>query len=162
MKGQSELGFDVDPFENAFGQLAGPVHWPSLTEAERPQAFAELRDWVEQLVDRFTIEIRVIPPCWHRHNGMVEALSALRDHERMSFADRGSPTGAVDWFRAYREIEIRLIDIAARTQCSVQEHRQDAARGWRTNEQDWSVHFDLAAVPGTLVAPPHDHASSTT
>ena len=162
MKGQSELGFDVDPFENAFGQLAGPVHWPSLTEAERPQAFAELRDWVEQLVDRFTIEIRVIPPCWHRHNGMVEALSALRDHERMSFADRGSPTGAVDWFRAYREIEICLIDIAARTQCSVQEHRADAARGWRTSEQDWSVQFDLTAVPGTLVAPLDDHASSTT
>ena len=49
VRGQDELGFDVDPFEKAFGQLAGPVHWPSLTEAERPQAFAELRDWVEQL-----------------------------------------------------------------------------------------------------------------
>ena len=99
MKGQDELGFDVDPFEKAFGQLAGPVHWPSLTETERPRAFADLRDWVEQFVDRFAIEVRVIPPCWYRHNGMVEALSALRDHERMSFSEHGSPTGAVDWFR---------------------------------------------------------------
>ena len=43
MKGQDELGFDVDPFEKAFGQLAGPVHWPSLTETERLQAFGDLR-----------------------------------------------------------------------------------------------------------------------
>ena len=60
MRGQDELGFDVDPFEKAFGQLAGPVHWPSLTETERLQAFADLREWVEQFVDRFAIEIRVI------------------------------------------------------------------------------------------------------
>ena len=145
MKGQDELGFDVDPFEKAFGQLAGPVHWPSLTQTERLQAFSDLREWVEQLVDRFAIEIRVIPPCWHRHNGMVEALSALRDHERMSFSDHGSPTGAVDWFRAFREIELRLMDLAARTQCSVQEHRADAARGWPTNQHDWSVHLGLVA-----------------
>ncbi|MBE3074606.1 MAG: hypothetical protein IMZ75_06620, partial [Actinobacteria bacterium] len=87
MRGQDELGFDVDPFEKAFGQLAGPVHWPSLTESELPQALADLREWVEQLVDRFAIEVRVIPPCWYQHHGMVEALSALRDHERMSFSD---------------------------------------------------------------------------
>src|ERR1035437_5859646 len=50
-------------------------------------------------------------------NGMVEALSALRDHERMSFSEHGSPTGAVDWLRAFREIAARLMDLAARTQC---------------------------------------------
>jgi len=58
MKGQDELGFDVDPFEKAFGQLAGPVHWPSLTETERLEAFADLREWVEQFADRFVIEVR--------------------------------------------------------------------------------------------------------
>jgi len=76
---------------------ARPIHWPSLTETERPQAFADLREWVEPLVDRFAIEIRVIPPCWYRHNGMVEALSALRNHERMSFSDHGSAYGRRDW-----------------------------------------------------------------
>ena len=44
MKGRDELGFDVDPFEKAFTQLAGPVHWPSLTETERLQAFADLQE----------------------------------------------------------------------------------------------------------------------
>jgi len=36
---------------------------------------------------------------------MGEALCALRDHERMSFSDHGSPNGAVRWLRAFREID---------------------------------------------------------
>ena len=78
------MAFDADPFEKAFGQLASPVHWPSLSGEQAAHAFADLRGWVEQLVNRFAIEVRVIPPCWHQHNGMVEALSALRDHERLA------------------------------------------------------------------------------
>ena len=120
----------IPTFEKAFGQLAGPVHWPSLTETERLQAFGDLREWVEQLVDRFAIEVRVIPPCWYRHNGMVEALSALRDHERACYAETASPTAAVDWFRALRDIEARLIELACKTQCSAHEHRGEVSRAW--------------------------------
>ena len=80
----------------------------------------ELRG-VRTLVQRFGIEPRVLPPCWEQHNGMVEALLALRDHERACYADSASPTAAVDWFRALREIEIRLADLAAQTQCTVHE-----------------------------------------
>jgi hypothetical protein len=46
-----------------------------------PGPWADLRDWVDHLVDRFGLETRVIPPCWYRHNTVVEALSALRDHQ---------------------------------------------------------------------------------
>jgi hypothetical protein len=162
VNGQDDFGFDVDPFDKAFGQLAGPVHWPSLTQTERLQAFVDLREWVEQLIDRFAVEIRVIPPCWYRHNGMVEALSALRDHERISFSDHGAPTGAVEWLRAFREIEMRLMDLAARTQCSVQEHRADSVRAWRTNEHDWLIQVGLATgVPAPLAPQRGDQAPST-
>ena len=123
-----------DPFPAGLGDLHGPTHWASLLPDEARPAWAQLRVWVEELVDRFALETRVIPPCWYRHNAMVEALSALRDHERMSFSEHGSPTGAVDWFRAFREIEMRLTDVAARTQCSVQEHRADSARNWRKHD----------------------------
>ncbi len=124
------MAFDADPFEKAFGQLAGPVHWPSLSGEQAAHAFADLRGWVEQLVNRFVIEVRVIPPCWQQHNGMVEALSALRDHERACFADTASPTAAVDWFRALRDIEARLIELASKTQCSAHEHRGEVSRSW--------------------------------
>ena len=46
---------------------------------------------------------------------------------------------ALAWFRALREIEDRLAGWAARTQCSVKEHRADPARAWVTDESDWAA-----------------------
>jgi hypothetical protein len=128
-----------DPFEAEFGDLRGPTHWPSLLPDEARQAWADLREWVEHLVDRFGLETRVVPPCWYRHNTLVEALSALRDHERICFAPSASPTAAVDWFRALREIEHRLSEASGRTQCSLNEHRPDPPRSWATDQTQWQT-----------------------
>ena len=128
-----------DPFAAELDDLRGPTHWPSLRPDEARQAWADLRDWVESLVDRFGLEARVDPPCWYRHNTLVEALSALRDHERICFAPSASPTAAVDWFRGLREIEHRLTEACARTQCSVNEHRPDPPRSWRTDQAQWQT-----------------------
>jgi hypothetical protein len=118
---------DLQPWPN----LAGPTHVPSLTSRERARLVEEqLTPWVNQLVIRFDLDVRVIPPCWSQHNGMIEALSALRDHERASFSEAASPTAAADWFRALREIEARLTDQAAKTRCSAAEHRQSPSRRW--------------------------------
>jgi hypothetical protein len=129
---QQRLQFDVDPIEAVFGQMAGPVHLPSLSPQERGRTLVELLGWVRTLVQRFGIEPRVLPPCWEHHYGMVEALLALRDHERACYAESASPTAAVDWFRALREIEIRLADLAAQTQCTVHEHRPTPVQEWAT------------------------------
>jgi len=128
-----------DPFAAELGDLQGPTHWPSLLPDDARQAWADLRDWVEHLIDRFGLETRAAPPCWYQHNTLVEALSALRDHERISFAPSASPTAAVDWFRALREIEHRLNETCARTQCSVNEHRPDPPRTWRTDQSQWQT-----------------------
>lgn len=142
MKNQLPLGIDGELYGPSFGQLASPVHWPSLTVDERASRGEELREWAQQLVGRFALDTRVIPPCWERHNAMIEALSALRDHERASFADTAPPTAAVDWLRALREVEQLLREIAAKTQCTAQVHRADIPRTWTSRE----------ALPGTVVS----------
>ena len=106
----------------------GPLHVPSLTAEERDLLMPELVDWVDRLIDRFTIDARTIPPCWGRHNAHVEALAALRDYERGSFAGDADPRSGVDWLRAVREIRSLLVDFAALTQCSVQQHRDPPPR----------------------------------
>lgn len=129
----SQLPLDIDGqlYGPGFGELASPVHWPSLTEEEHEGRTGELRDWVDQLVARFALDTRVIPPCWLRHNGMVETLSALRDHERASYADSAPATAAVDWVRALRDVESLLRDLAGKTQCTAQIHRPELPRATR-------------------------------
>lgn len=131
-----------DPFKAEFGDLHAPTHWPSLLSDETRQAWGDLCGWVETLVDRFGLETRVVPPCWYRHNSLVEGLSALRDHERISFAPNASPSAAVDWFRALREIEHRLSEVCARTQCSVNDHHTDPPRNWLTDQDQWQSFVD--------------------
>jgi hypothetical protein len=127
---QEPLDFGLDPFERTFGQLRGPLHWPSLTDAEASVAMDQLREWVEALVVRFAIEPRIVPPCWHRHGAMVEILSALRDHERADYADTASPTGAMEFVRALHDCQQLLGEQVAKTQCSLNGHRDDLMARW--------------------------------
>ena len=89
--------------------IAGPVHWPDVAAVDATQEWESLRRWVDQLIGRFAhLDHHVIPLCWWRHNGHVEALAALRDHERVCYAESSPATAAVDWHRAFRDIEARL------------------------------------------------------
>lgn len=101
----------------------GPVHVPSLSDPEYELLLTDLRLWVEGLTSRFALDVRTIPPCWERHNAMVETLAALRDAERGCFVDGPPPTAGVEWIRAVRDSAGYLRDHAAITQCSAHEHR---------------------------------------
>lgn len=102
----------------------GPVHVPSLSEGEYEALLTDLRIWVDGLIARFALDVRTIPPCWERHNAMVETLAALRDAERGCFVDRPPATAGVEWIRALRDSAIALRDHTAITQCSAHEHRE--------------------------------------
>jgi len=121
-----------DPFAAELGDLQGPTHWPSLLPDDARQAWTDLRDWVEHLVDRFGLETRAIPPCWYQHNTVVEALSALRDHERISFA----PSASCDRRR-------RLVPCPARDRAPTERGRRtDPVLGQRTPPRPctWLAH----------------------
>jgi hypothetical protein len=98
-------GFDTgDPAD-----VAAPTHWPSLPSVDAAAEWGELRAWVETLQGRFVhLDHHVVPRCWWRHNDHVEALSALRDHERSSFAPTAPASAPLDWFRALRDIAALL------------------------------------------------------
>ena len=105
-----------------------PVHVASLTGFGYRSLLHDLTEWVEALVARHSIDIRTIPPCWARHPAIVEALSALRDHERGSFAANAPPGAAVDWLRALHDVLGLVRDHAALTGCTASEHRAPPTR----------------------------------
>ena len=102
--------FDSHGFDTGdLGDVAAPTHWPSLPSADTAAEWAELRAWVESLQGRFGhLDHHVIPRCWWRHSDHVEALAALRDHERSSFGPNAPATAPADWFRALRDITALL------------------------------------------------------
>jgi len=93
----------------AHEELAPPTYWPSLSREEAAEEWDYLRAWVEALVARYGhLSPEVIPPCWYRHPGHVEALAALADFQRACFGHSALPVDAVRWHRAFRDIEERL------------------------------------------------------
>jgi hypothetical protein len=128
--------FDADAGD-LFPDLDGPLFWPALSASEAHVEWLSLRTWVEQLVHRFSIPTQVIPPCWFRHNALVEGLVALRDHHRASFSPTASPTSAMDGHRAFRDMEQRLAGWASQTQCTDRYHQPDAPRAISPHDTDW-------------------------
>lgn len=96
------------PPADDYGDIATPTSWPRV-RADAAGEWQELAAWVERLCRRFAhLDYHVVPRCWWRHNDHVEALVALRDHERASFADTAPATAPVDWFRAMRDMAALL------------------------------------------------------
>jgi hypothetical protein len=99
-------------------EIAGPSLWPDLSADEAAREWPALRSWVERLMARFPhLDHHVIPRCWFLHNGHVEALAALRDQERINYGETAPGTAAVDWHRAFRDIEARLREWTGQLAC---------------------------------------------
>ena len=115
----------------------GPLHWPSEPAADVADDMADLRGWVEELVERFAhLDHTVIPVCWWRHNSHVEALQALKDHERVSYADSANATAAVEWHRAFLMIESRLREWTAWSGCA-SGHKDPIRQRRDIDEAEW-------------------------
>lgn len=125
---------------------ARPLFWPAITRTDAKREWDELRIWVEDYINRFAIDSRTIPSCWYRHNPMVEALAALRDHEQASYEYPTSKTAGVDFIHAASYIATVLREHAARTGCGASGHRADPA--WRpaSDPNDWQRFLDTDAA----------------
>src|SRR3974390_445781 len=118
-------------------EVAGPLHWADLSAAEAGREWGDLRTWVENLMERFPhLDHHVIPRCWFRHNGHVEALVALRDHEGVAFGESAPGTAAVDWHRAFRDIEARLREWTGLLACGAT-HEPRSARQRLDDADEW-------------------------
>jgi hypothetical protein len=138
-------------------EITGPIQWPDLSADEAALEWPNLRAWVERLMARFPhLDHHVIPRCWFLHNGHVEALSALRDQERVNYGETAPGTAGVDWHRAFRDIEARLREWTAQLACgATHEVRTHQVRSLDSDEWDHFVNGDVTdrenkAVNNTL------------
>ena len=119
--------------------LVGPTFWPELPAVDVDVEWAELRDWVERLAERYPhLDHHVIPACWYRHNSHVEALAALRDHEKVSYAESSPATSPAQWHQVFALIETRLRDWTAHAGC-MSTHREPPTRPRPPDPGEWAA-----------------------
>src|SRR5206468_1186937 len=96
-----------------------PLSWPTRDPDQVEFDWPTLAEWVNRLRVRFPHMTARIPNCWYLHNDLVEALLALRDHERVSYASTAPASAAVEWHRAFRDMEARWDSWIRRFTCAV-------------------------------------------
>ena len=145
--------------------FAAPRYWPGIPAADIAEVFGELREWVHGLLGRYEhLDHRAIPPCWWRHPGHVEALQALRDHERATFAESSPAQAATSWQREFQFIEMRLRDWTAYYGCDQANHKTPSRRRRPIDQDQWSEMLSEQQVRRRrqeVAASGSDHAAET-
>lgn len=123
-----------------FDELVGPTFWPDLALADLETQWTELRQWVEALVTRYPhlITQKAVPACWFRHNELVEALVALRDHERVTFSESSPGTAPAAWHQVFALIEARLREWTAVAGC-LSSHREPHVVMRIPSDAEWAA-----------------------
>lgn len=120
------------PPDAPLARAGPPLHWPSLAPLAAEAAWAELRTWVGELRRRYRgFDSYVVPGCWYRHEALVMALQALKDHERAAYGPDAPGTAATDWHRALRDLGALLRQFSAELRCA---HGPDDATEERVGE----------------------------
>jgi hypothetical protein len=120
--------------------IPSATHWPSVPPGKAEKEWDDLQEWVEDLQRRFPhLDHHVIPPCWWLHNEHVEALSALRDHERVSYLSSAPATAPVEWMRALRDITALLRSWTAECACGAA-HQDQPVRLRQNRKDGWEQH----------------------
>lgn len=71
------------------------INWRTLPPERVAGVWDELVEWVDWLIDRYSLTSAQIPDCWFQHGSLVEELSALHTFWLAAFDDAGSGGGPV-------------------------------------------------------------------
>ncbi|MFF9563952.1 hypothetical protein ACF1AJ_11440 [Leifsonia sp. NPDC014704] len=73
------------------------INWRTLADADAPEVWTDLRNWVTWFTHRYNLPTRKIPPCWFKHGALVEELSALHTAWLVSYDSLDAGYGPIGW-----------------------------------------------------------------
>ncbi|MDR2372849.1 MAG: hypothetical protein LBD77_01835 [Bifidobacteriaceae bacterium] len=100
-----------------------PVVWEALSSDEAEYEWLRLNEWVEDLRRVFALPAQIIPPFWHRHQVLVEHLSALHTHWLAAHDPAQHGSAPFGWIKDLDEWKNRM-----REQVAMLGTRMDADR----------------------------------
>lgn len=134
------------------------TRWRDLPQESMPEVWQWLRGWVDWLVEAHSVPASEIPPCWYRHQDIVEELWAAANAEAQAWeATTPTMTPMTAWHFHLRMMRDRL-NGAAKECVAGQKHvpPHSFRPGWgpavlAVDEGDWAGH--LAEIADTQPAP---------
>jgi hypothetical protein len=144
------------------GRAGRESAWHTLTSRETGHAWDALTEWVDWLLDRYSLD-DTIPVCWYRHGAMTDELDALRGAWVAAYLDpNAKPIDAAFWHDLLDRTLTRLRSWD-RYGCSSGTHHDDtptpadpAARQARTDH----LHRDIDSRARRLQSVPTDVPSA--
>jgi hypothetical protein len=130
-----------------------PIDWMTISGPARLAAWKGLATFVEQLVERYGLQME-LQPCWWQHNDAVEELTALWQVRLNTFQEGKGLTAAMSWQDSLSRSLGRLGPMFM----SCREYHVDADPGqWQSVEERNALwHAIHADVHGTDHVPPED------
>ncbi|MDR1426730.1 MAG: hypothetical protein LBJ08_03095 [Bifidobacteriaceae bacterium] len=107
-----------------------PIIWAELSSDELEHQWLTLNAWVEDLRHTFQFPAAVIPPFWHRHQLLVEHLSALRTHWQAAYHPEQGGSGPFGWLRDLDEWKTRMREAVSMLGTRIDQDRTHRLAPW--------------------------------
>lgn len=134
------------PIPEAASAYEPPVNWWRLDAQERAETLGVLFEWVPELVRRYGLRDSEIPPCWFRHEAMVQELLALFQYRnQQQFTPGANPGAANDFHYQFQLFLQRMRSWAGTTGCRTGEHNPTVLQAWADPANSSSAVWQVSA-----------------
>lgn len=99
------------------------ICWRDLDPTTTAEELERLADWITWAVNRYSLDHKVIPPCWPHHGAIVEELSALRTFWEACYQEDAAPSDPLAFHRDLTLATRRLRDWTSLLGCTRTTHR---------------------------------------
>ena len=120
---REDLDFLLMVRDSAPVQPAIDSSWQAMPAGRAADAWPELIDWVDELVDRYALD-ETIPTCWYTHGPMVEELHDLHLAWLGAYSGRPDPADRAVWHDLLERV-IHRLRAWNRHGCTPSSHRPD-------------------------------------
>lgn len=108
-----------------------PINWWKLDQDERKETLETLTLFVPELARRYALSDAVIPPCWYRHEALIQELLALYQYRNQNqFLNTSPATAPKEWHYELQIAMMRLRSWVTVTGCNIGEHYEDQPQKW--------------------------------
>ena len=126
-----------------------PVDWWKLDRLERAETLSTLAEFVPELVRRFVLTDAVVPPCWYRHESLIQELLGLFQlRQQANFLETAPATAPNDFhLQMFMYWVPRMRTHVAVTSCNAAEHFDSKPAGWtvpgEASSAMWKTQFGV-------------------